>query len=38
MDILRVAFKFSPDETSKLVIKLTSEDKKINLLSKKLQD
>jgi len=36
MDILRVAFKYSPDQTSNLVKKVSSEDKKINLLSKKL--
>lgn len=37
MDILRVAFKFSPNETAKIMSKIYREDSKISKLSKKLK-
>ena len=36
MDILRVAFKYSPKEASKILYKIHKEDKKITHLAKKL--
>jgi|TARA_B110000483_G_scaffold52252_1_gene65049 ribosomal protein S18 acetylase RimI-like enzyme len=38
MDILRVAFKFSPNETAKIMSKIYQEDSKISKLSKKLKN
>ena len=38
MDILRVAFKFSPNETAKIMSKIYKEDSKISKLSKKLKN
>ena len=37
MDILRIAFKYSPKETAKIMSKIYSEDSKISRLSKKLK-
>ena len=37
MDILRVAFKYSPRETAKIMSKIYREDSKITKLSKKLK-
>lgn len=37
MDILRVAFKYSPKETAKIMSKIYREDSKISKLSKKLK-
>ena len=36
MDILRVAFKNSPDESRKIMKKINTQDKKISLLLKEL--
>ena len=36
MDVLRLAFKFSPNEARKLVKKINSQDDKISNLLKKL--
>jgi hypothetical protein len=36
MDVLRLAFKFSPNEARKLVKKINSQDNKISNLLKKL--
>ncbi len=36
MDILRIAFKNSPDESAKIMGEIYSQDKKIGILSKKL--
>jgi len=36
MNILRIGFKYSPKDTSKVFKKIFKDDKKINLLSKKL--
>jgi hypothetical protein len=36
MDILRISFKYSPKETSKVLSEIYKEDKKINKLAKKL--
>jgi ribosomal protein S18 acetylase RimI-like enzyme len=38
MDILRVAFKYSPNETAKIMAEIYKEDRKISLLSKKLKN
>jgi len=38
MDILRIAFKYSPKETAKIMSKIYSEDSKISKLSKKLKN
>jgi Na+/serine symporter len=38
MDVLRIAFKHSPDETKKLLKKINEEDKKISVLFKKLEE
>ena len=35
MDILRVAFKFSPNETARIISQIYKEDSKISKLSKK---
>ena len=37
MDILRVAFKFSPNETARIMSKIYKEDSKISKLSRKLK-
>ncbi len=37
MDILRVAFKFSPKETAKIMSQIYQQDNKISKLSKKLK-
>ena len=37
MDILRIAFKFSPKETAKVMSKIYFQDSKISKLSKKLK-
>lgn len=37
MDILKIAFKFSPEETSKIMSKIYKDDKKILNLAKKLK-
>ena len=37
MDILRVAFKYSPKETAKIMSEIYREDSKISKLSKKLK-
>ena len=36
MNILRIGFKYSPKDTSKVFKKIFKDDKKINFLSKKL--
>ena len=36
MNILRIAFKYSPKDTSKVFKRIFEDDKQINLLSKKL--
>ena len=36
MDVLRLAFKFSPKEASKIMEKININDKKISSLAKKL--
>ena len=36
MDILRISFKNSPEETAKIMGEIYSQDKKIGILSKKL--
>ena len=36
MDILRLAFKNSPVEASKILLEIYKEDKNINILAKKL--
>jgi len=36
MDILRLAFKYAPDEASKVMQRINSDDKKISNLLKKL--
>lgn len=36
MNILRIAFKYSPKETAKVMSKIYSDDKRIGLLVKKL--
>ena len=38
MDILRVAFKFSPNETARIMSKIYKEDSKISKLSRKLKN
>ena len=38
MDILRLAFKHSPEEAKKLLIKIDQEDNKISDLVKKLSE
>ena len=38
MDVLRLAFKHSPDEVKKLMKKINSEDDRISELFKKLSD
>jgi len=38
MDLLRLAFKHSPDEAKKLVKKINKSDNKISSLFKKLSD
>ena len=37
MDILRIAFKFSPSETAKTMSQIYKEDSRISKLSKKLK-
>ena len=37
MDILRVAFKYSPKETAKIMSQIYQQDNKISKLSKKLK-
>ena len=37
MDILRIAFKYSPKETSKVMAEIYAEDQKISALAKKLK-
>lgn len=36
MDILRIAFRYAPEESKKLMQKVNKEDKKISILLKKL--
>lgn len=36
MDILRIAFKYAPDETREIFKRITNDDNVINELSKKL--
>ena len=36
MDILKIAFKYSPDEASNVLSQIYKEDKKLNILAKKL--
>ena len=36
MDILRIAFKFAPDESSKVLSQIYKEDRRLNTLAKKL--
>ena len=36
MDILRIAFKYAPEEAKNLMEKINKEDKKISILLKKL--
>jgi len=36
MNILRISFKYSPDETAKVMAKIYSDDDKISKLVKKL--
>ena len=36
MDIVRLAFKYSPKEASKILSEIYKEDKEISLLSKEL--
>ena len=36
MQILKIAFKHSPDETAKVLSKIYLDDKRINILAKKL--
>jgi len=36
MDLLRIGFKYKPDEKKKIVKKIFFDDKKINILIKKL--
>ncbi len=36
MDILRIAFKFAPDQASKVLSQIYQEDKRLNKLAKKL--
>ncbi len=36
MQILKISFKYSPDETAKVLSKIYLDDKKINNLAKKL--
>ena len=38
MDILRIAFKFAPEKTSIVFAQIHDQDKKINLLAKKLTE
>ena len=38
MDILRIAFKFSPKETANVMSEIYKEDSKISKLSKKLKN
>ena len=38
MDILRVAFKYSPNETARIISQIYKEDSKISKLSKKLKN
>ena len=38
MDILRLAFKHSPEEAKKLLIKIDQEDNKVSDLVKKLSE
>lgn len=38
MDILRVAFKYAPEEASKILKEIYKEDKKISALAKKLTE
>ena len=37
MDILRIAFKYSPKEASKVMSEIYAEDQKISALAKKLK-
>ena len=36
MDILRIAFKYAPEEAKNLMEKINKEDKKVSILLKKL--
>ena len=36
MDILRIAFRYAPEEAKQLMKKINKEDKKISILLKKL--
>ena len=36
MDILRIAFKFAPNQTASVLAQIYNQDKKINRLAKKL--
>ena len=36
MDILRIAFKYAPDESSKVLSQIYKEDRRLNTLAKKL--
>ena len=38
MDIFRVAFKFLPNETARIMSKIYKEDSKISKLSRKLKN
>ncbi len=38
MDLLRVAFKHSPDEAAKIMTKIYNDDQKISKLAKKLSN
>jgi len=36
MEILKISFKYAPDESKKIFKNITDNDKKINILSKRL--
>tara|TARA_Y100001970_G_C14203217_1_gene842393 strand:- start:1397 stop:1597 length:201 start_codon:yes stop_codon:yes gene_type:complete len=36
MDILRIAFKYAPNQASKVLSEIYKEDKRLNILAKKL--
>ena len=38
MDLLRIAFKYSPDEAAKVMTRIYNDDQKISRLAKKLSN
>ena len=36
MDVLRIAFRYAPDESAKVLAEIYKEDKKLNSLAKQL--